>query len=99
MACDTFAFRDGENTIHRGQRDLLLCPAGPVNFNFVDLRDGSEPEVKALIRTGSVASAAENVCPLSNPAYGQEHFGADLVARALWCYGQLLSQPGIDVLE
>src|SRR5438445_13738671 len=39
LAHGFFALGNYENAIHRRQHDFLLCPAGPVNFNLVCLRD------------------------------------------------------------
>src|SRR5579864_7196152 len=78
---------------------FFFHPAGPMDFNFANLSRRSKSKMDALIGTGSVAAAAQNISPLPHSTHSQEHFCANCIARTLWSTNQLKRYPMIAVLD
>src|SRR5258708_27629783 len=96
---DPFAFDNSVDAVHRGQGDLLLRSAGPVDFHFVQSRCGSQTKMQTLIGTRGVTSAAEHVTALANSTRGNKRFRSDGIARAFRAANQSQRYPVVRILH
>src|SRR5579859_3140702 len=96
---NALALDDSEDPVHAGDGKLLHNSVRPINFELINLGESPQPEMDALVRAGTVASAAEHIGALADSSGRQEHFCADGIAGALGTADEFQGQPVVGVLD
>src|SRR5579859_4366532 len=96
---NALALDDSEDPVHAGDGKLLHNSVRPINFELINLGESPQPEMDALVRAGTVASAAEHMGALADSSGRQEHFCADGIAGALGTADEFQGQPVVGVLD
>src|SRR5690242_13319792 len=93
------SLRNGDHAVHARNSDLFLFSARPMDFHFVDFRGRPKSEMKALVRTRTIATAANDVGALAKAAGSHEDLRTDGIMRTFRSTNQLKSNPMVPVLH